>query len=162
MNCENCGAPMKKGLDGESLICEYCSSTASPEMLERQIQWLKESSSYRCPFCGESLESAALVGAPAAGCRKCGGVLLEQEAFLEIVEMLRAQARGPGIPPRPIDPQQLQRAIRCPKCVQAMTSHPYLGPGNFIIDICDTCRLVWLDKGELTAIALAPGRDRNI
>jgi Zn-finger nucleic acid-binding protein len=43
-----------------------------------------------------------------------------------------------------------------------MTSHPYLGPGNFIIDICDPCRLVWLDKGELTAIALAPGRDRNI
>ena len=30
-----------------------------------------------------------------------------------------------------------------------MSTHPYYGPGNVIIDSCETCNLVWLDFGEL-------------
>jgi Zn-finger nucleic acid-binding protein len=42
-----------------------------------------------------------------------------------------------------------------------MTTHPYYGPGNVVIDNCPACAVIWLDHGELTAIRDAPGRDRG-
>jgi Zn-finger nucleic acid-binding protein len=40
-----------------------------------------------------------------------------------------------------------------------MDTHYYAGPGNVIVDSCDTCSLLWLDRGELTRIAHAPDGD---
>ena len=37
-----------------------------------------------------------------------------------------------------------------------MDTHFYNGPGNMIIDDCDTCELNWLDHGELMRIVRAP------
>ena len=42
-----------------------------------------------------------------------------------------------------------------------MSTHPYYGPGNIVIDSCEGCDAVWLDFGELTQITDAPGRDRG-
>jgi Zn-finger nucleic acid-binding protein len=42
-----------------------------------------------------------------------------------------------------------------------MSNHKYLGPGNIIIDTCDTCDLIWLDYGELSKVVVAPGKDRG-
>ena len=42
-----------------------------------------------------------------------------------------------------------------------MATHPYYGPGNVVIDTCETCELVWLDFGELKQIVDAPGKDRG-
>ena len=42
-----------------------------------------------------------------------------------------------------------------------MTTHPYYGPGNVVMESCDSCNLVWLDHGELQQIVDAPGRDRG-
>jgi Zn-finger nucleic acid-binding protein len=43
-----------------------------------------------------------------------------------------------------------------------MATHPYLGPGNAVIDTCSACELIWLDYGELTQLVEAPGRDRGV
>jgi Zn-finger nucleic acid-binding protein len=43
-----------------------------------------------------------------------------------------------------------------------MDRHPYLGPGNVVIDTCSTCDLIWLDHGELTEMVDAPGSDRGV
>jgi Zn-finger nucleic acid-binding protein len=32
---------------------------------------------------------------------------------------------------------------------------------SFVIDLCAACSTVWLDKGEIMAIALSPGGDRE-
>jgi Zn-finger nucleic acid-binding protein len=40
-----------------------------------------------------------------------------------------------------------------------MDTHFYAGPGNVIVDSCDGCSLIWLDRGELTRIAHAPDGD---
>jgi Zn-finger nucleic acid-binding protein len=37
-----------------------------------------------------------------------------------------------------------------------MDTHFYAGPGNVIVDTCDDCSLLWLDRGELTRIVHAP------
>ena len=42
-----------------------------------------------------------------------------------------------------------------------MSTHPYFGPGNVVIDNCEACELVWLDFGELKQIVDAPGKDRG-
>lgn len=42
-----------------------------------------------------------------------------------------------------------------------MSTYPYCGPGNVVIDVCARCTLVWFDHGELGAIIRAPGRDRG-
>ena len=41
-----------------------------------------------------------------------------------------------------------------------MDTHLYAGPGNVVIESCDTCLLNWLDRGELMRIVHAPD-DRN-
>jgi hypothetical protein len=42
-----------------------------------------------------------------------------------------------------------------------MSTHPYFGPGNVVIDNCEACELAWLDFGELAQIVDAPGKDRG-
>ncbi len=37
-----------------------------------------------------------------------------------------------------------------------MDVHFYGGPGNVVIDSCEECSLIWLDRGELMRIAHAP------
>jgi hypothetical protein len=42
-----------------------------------------------------------------------------------------------------------------------MDTHPYYGPGSFVIDSCVPCDVVWLDYGEIELVANAPGRHRG-
>ncbi len=161
MNCENCGAPMKRTLDDETYYCEFCSSTSPVAVSDDVIQVFQETCGLTCPICNVPLVTASILGGPASYCRNCGGVLVMQEIFLAVVDVLRSRAKGPGISPKPILPEQLQRRINCPHCGGTMDTHPYLGPGNFVIDICTACGTVWLDKGEVMAIALSPGGDRE-
>jgi Zn-finger nucleic acid-binding protein len=42
-----------------------------------------------------------------------------------------------------------------------MTTDPYSGPGNVVIDSCAACDLIWLDFGEMRQIVDAPGGDRG-
>ena len=42
-----------------------------------------------------------------------------------------------------------------------MSTHPYYGPGNIVIDTCAGCGVIWLDFGELNRVVAAPGRDRG-
>ena len=37
-----------------------------------------------------------------------------------------------------------------------MDAHFYAGPGNVVIDSCEECSLIWLDRGELMHIVHAP------
>jgi len=36
-----------------------------------------------------------------------------------------------------------------------MEAHLYAGPGNVVIDSCEECDLIWLDRGEAKRIASA-------
>jgi Zn-finger nucleic acid-binding protein len=63
--------------------------------------------------------------------------------------------------PAPLDRGALRRKIRCPHCKGVMNTHPYGGPGNIVVDNCESCRLVWLDTGELKSVINAPGSDRG-
>lgn len=162
MNCGNCGAPTKVASSGNYLFCEYCGSLTFPEERDDRVQVLGEISRQTCPVCEETLLSAKVARfASALYCENCRGMLVQQEIFGKLVEHLRSSAIGPVEAPRPLNQADLQRFLSCPNCDKKFDTHPYYGPGNFVIDICTDCGLVWLDHGEIDAIITAPGRDRR-
>ena len=94
---------------------------------------------------------------PIRYCRNCRGVLIARRSFAAVVEKRRAWATGTPGPPVPLNRQELERKVRCPACTGPMATHPYYGPGNVVIDSCETCELMWLDFGELESDRRRPG-----
>jgi Zn-finger nucleic acid-binding protein len=60
------------------------------------------------------------------------------------------------VPQPAADSSDLRRKIDCPRCHHRMDTHFYAGPGNVVIDSCENCCLIWLDRGELMHIVHAP------
>ena len=85
-------------------------------------------------------------------------MLLQQKVFASLVPHLRATRSNPNIMPAPMDAAQLQVRRGCPSCLKQMETYPYAGPGNAVIDSCLPCGLIYLDQGELTKLAVAPGK----
>ena len=161
MNCPNCGAAMKLVDARDYFVCEYCTSfyfpTARP-MAADGVQVLGERSDLNCPQCGNGLVAGTIERRRVLHCEQCRGVLATNPEFAEIVKRRRATHDGPTETPPPLQPEVLEREIRCPSCGRLMDTHPYYGPGNIVVDTCARCFLIWLDHGEIAAIGRAPGR----
>jgi Zn-finger nucleic acid-binding protein len=155
MNCPSCGAPLRLEGDLEDLACEYCKNIYYPEKNDEGVRVLSEDAEEACPICAIPLMHAIVARERIRYCTRCRGMLIPMETFLALIQEMKAEAPGPGIPHAP-DPHELNRHINCPKCHQRMDTHYYCGPGNVVIDDCSRCFLNWLDHGELIRIALAP------
>ncbi len=145
-------------------FCRYCGAFHFPETTaDEGVRVLGEAQPpLPCPACRKPLSSALVDGLfPVHHCGNCRGLLIPRGKFIDIVRKRRAWATTPPSAPVPIDPKDLQREVRCPVCSARMETHPYYGPGNVVIDNCETCEIVWLDFGELRQIVDAPGRDRG-
>lgn len=94
-------------------------------------------------------------------CPRCRGILLDRFDFRDTLYARRRAATQPPAPPHPLDRSHLARRVHCPRCGRPMETHPYLGPGNIVIDTCNVCNLIWLDGMELEQATNAPGLDRS-
>jgi Zn-finger nucleic acid-binding protein len=163
MNCRNCGAPMQLFDRRRYYFCTHCGAFhfIDPPAVEG-VQVLERSTAAGpCPLCAAPLAKSLLDDAyPAKHCERCRGLLLSRAAFADAIVRRRAAASGPGTAPLPLDPRELTRQLTCPSCSAPMDVHPYLGPGNVVIDTCSKCDVIFLDFGELKQITDAPGRDR--
>lgn len=160
MNCPSCGGVMRLEEDKEFLRCEFCKNIVFPEKNDDGMRVLVELSELSCPDCAVPLVHAALEGWRMLYCSKCRGMLVSADIFVELILDLHAHSDGSGAIPRAPDPKDLLRRTNCPKCHRQMDTHYYAGPGNVIIDDCETCHLNWLDYGELRRIAR--GRDGTL
>jgi Zn-finger nucleic acid-binding protein len=160
LDCKNCGAPMIVLRGDGYLFCEYCSTFHFPTESRDRVRVLGESSGFHCPVCKVRLVLARISDAEVLHCPRCRGILMMQLFFSHVVKDLRAQASGPPRRSKPLNPDDLKRSIHCPHCDRSMVTHPYYGPGSVVIDRCSHCDLIWLDRGELSTIIDAPGRDR--
>ena len=145
-------------------FCHYCGSfhfiegpaTDGVQVLERPEP------AVGCPVCEAPLSRALLDNRHTVQhCERCGGLAMIRTSFADVVNHRRAWASGPPVTPLPLDPRELERQVDCPGCDGRMAVHPYYGPGNVVIDTCDRCDMIWVDRGELQQIADAPGRDRG-
>jgi len=161
MNCPRCSGPLSPVPGRTYLFCEYCSAfhhPVAPDGSVDRILVLGEEGELTCPTCREMLRSATAEGCGLLQCRGCSGLLLTQDDFALLVRTRRAAREEPPAEPTPLNAEELKREVRCPVCRKRMETHPYYGPGNAVIDSCASCKVVWLDCGELTAIERAPGR----
>jgi Zn-finger nucleic acid-binding protein len=152
MNCRNCGAAMELFDRRRYFHCPHCDSFHFIETPEREgirvLGPLRDAAA--CPLCQAALQRALVDDVhPVDHCEQCRGMLMPRGIFGAMVAARRARAVGPGVPPRPLSPRELERQITCPACRARMDVHPYYGPGNIVIDTCSQCDLVWLDHGEL-------------
>lgn len=168
MKCQSCGAPVARLDRSGRYICDYCETEAIAETLADSVDRLVltgTSSRERCPSCRRQdvrLEVGSMDEHPVLGCRNCQGVWLKRNSFAMLVHGRRAAYAGPD---RTSDfelsvdgPRDHHNRLACPRCCTRMDSFFYAGPGRVAIDACDGCERVWLDCGEITRIAEAPGR----
>jgi Zn-finger nucleic acid-binding protein len=145
-------------------FCRYCGSFHFPDTkADEGVRIIGETpEGLGCAVCAQPLSSAMLDEAHAIRyCRNCRGLLIARTGFAGVVQRRRSWATNTPGPPVPLNRQELERKVRCPACAGPMSTHPYFGPGNVVIDNCEACELVWLDFGELRQIVDAPGKDRG-
>ena len=106
-----------------------------------------------CPKCGSDVLSTidTSEGVELDFCADCGGVLFDAKEVAEYFELDR------DIPDlRAVKDNAKWSGIDCPKCDGKWVELPYKAGEGLLIDLCTTCGVIWLDKGEfpkLEAIA---------
>ena len=150
-NCQNCGAALSLKHFQDRLHCTYCETIHIPSLREDELieKVYDISSELHCPLCKNNLSHAKLGQWRFLYCADCRGLLLEGQDLINIILYCRVSSENTNRLPIPIDPIELERQIHCPDCKEAMSAHPYYGPGDFVIDSCGSCMRVWLDSGEL-------------
>lgn len=164
MNCQNCGGAMELFASRGYFFCRYCGSFHFPDTkADDGIRIVADTAqAVVCAVCSKPLASAMLDEThPIRYCQHCRGALIARRAFAGVVQKRRSWATGTPAPAVPLNRDELERKVRCPVCTGPMSTHPYYGPGNVVIDSCEPCELVWLDFGELKQIVDAPGKDRG-
>ncbi len=170
MECKRCGAPMvlRHSQGYPCLFCEYCGASHFPKLSLQSVRppeavevVTTKPGKLPCPLCHERLAEALIDDLPGWRCKKCRGILINQEIFWEIVKTRRAYGGGSPERPKPLVKWELKRKLSCPQCGKKMETHPYYGPGRFIVQTCRFCKLIWLDYGEFGKAIRAPGYDRR-
>jgi len=144
---------MRVKSDMVSFRCEYCQSTYVPETNDDGVRVLDEQADEQCPLCNLPLVQAVLAKCPILYCKKCGGMLVAMGALEELIAELRVEAPAGAAKPSAYDPEELRRILQCPHCHRRMEAHLYAGPGNVVIDSCQECCMIWMDRGEAKRIA---------
>lgn len=136
--------------------CEFCKNIHIADPDDEGVRVTEEHSGTACPICNLPLWNATLMGIRLQSCRKCRGMLIPMETFLDLIEQLRSKQGDAVATPTRAASDELRRKINCPRCHHPMDAHFYLGGGSVVIDGCDDCCLNWLDHGELMRIVRAP------
>ncbi len=157
MTCENCGAPMRLSRDQGLMLCDYCGSQKTPPTDEDGVVVLNPTS-HHCPVCAIPLVDASIERQEMLYCTRCHGMLLGMEKFLPLLDVLREYRYWSRSSQAPRDFDD-GRVLHCPLCKHEMDHHPYGGGGNLAVDSCESCGVLWLDRGELSRIVAAPDRD---
>lgn len=146
---------MRLKSDMESMRCEYCQSVYLPDKNDDGVRVLDEQANEQCPLCNLPLVQATLAKTPILYCKKCGGMLVAMGALEDLIAQLRAAGQASEAKPSAYDPDEMRRILQCPHCQHRMETHLYAGPGNVVIDSCEPCCMIWLDRGEAKRIASA-------
>jgi Zn-finger nucleic acid-binding protein len=156
-NCPACGAPLSLRPDTEGFECSYCHKTFFPDAEEDRVEVSGEPSdpSLNCPVCFLPLVKGSLAKSTVLCCVQCRGLLMATGLFSDVVDELHSTLDHAAVQ-TPADHDDLKRVIQCPQCNRRMDTHSYAGPGNVVVDTCDNCEFIWLDRGEITRIARAP------
>ena len=104
-----------------------------------------------CKRCDTDMQTVFYEGVAIQLCMDCKGVFLSRKK-LEIIE----NSREIDIPEDTLIPRNGPEVRRhCPKCDIVMKKVTHGKIRSTMIDFCEDCSGIWLDKGELASIQLS-------
>jgi len=65
--------------------CEYCKNIHIADPDDEGVRLTEEPSALSCPICGDPLWNATLTGVRLQSCRKCRGMLIPMETFVDLI-----------------------------------------------------------------------------
>lgn len=157
----SCGVSLSVPTGYTHAVCGSCQNFWFPTTIEASedgIVPLGRTAPFSCPRCAIDLEVGKIRKTEVCFCSKCRGFIIDSESLGGVINMRRSEYRGPEDQPVLVNVEELDVCGTCPACYSKMEAHHYCGPGNIILDTCHGCKLAWLDHGELSKIARAPGR----
>jgi len=110
-----------------------------------------------CRDCSNSMERTRRGPARLYRCGACGAHVLTDSTLRKIVPAELWSAVWPSL-----RAATAPSAHRCPSCERSMEQTRVLPKAaNVRLDICDRCRLIWLDPHELDEIPKVPVEDED-
>jgi uncharacterized protein len=112
-----------------------------------------------CPHCRTAMTPVEYEGTLVHTCGTCGGEYVGGEALRTIVTtqhqrfdddvLVQIAGREPvcGVPSDDLD-----RCVECPACAEPMDPMNYCGNSGVVVDRCDECGGLWMDRGELEKV----------
>ena len=104
-----------------------------------------------CPRCDKELAPVRLEDVEALQCPGCGGHWLEGDGLRHLESTVEVRL----FEWRTLPPDDVQvRELACPRCPprEIMRKVRSERDRHVLLDVCERCRGVWLDGGELRAI----------
>ena len=101
-----------------------------------------------CERCDTDMQTVFYEGVTIQLCMSCKGIFLSKKK-LGIIEDSR-EIEIPDDTPYPRNGVEVRR--HCPKCEIGMKKVRHGKIRSTMIDYCETCTGIWLDKGELASI----------
>jgi len=112
-----------------------------------------------CPRCRRPLVPGALGGVELAICSGCEGVLVEQRRVIGLMEAMATELMDGIDLDHPLEAMADDGGrCECPRCGEALVSFGYLGTALVFPSRCRRCEVLWVDPGELGAMALLYAR----
>ncbi len=103
----------------------------------------------RCPVCQEAMARGSYEDLPVFRCSTCHGYLVDSGKARTIrnragqeTDALMAEVSAEQQP-------DTARPLKCPRCLRTMKKQRVRMSGEFHLDVCDECRFLWFDGGEL-------------
>jgi Zn-finger nucleic acid-binding protein len=115
-------------------------------------------SAKKCPLCKTQLAAKYFRRIEMQHCQSCGGFWMQKNRLGEILRQYMAYIakrhdHDCGLRER-ANPYEIESSLlECPGCAGAMTKLNYAYNSNVIVDMCEPCGGVWLDRGEIEKIA---------
>jgi Zn-finger nucleic acid-binding protein len=149
---------MRLDPDRGLFVCDYCGGQFAPAP-DADGVLVTGQSTLTCSICKTPLSDGLLQEFSLQYCPGCRGMLIAMGNFPLLIDALRVNGNRPSGYFAARDSADEDRHLPCPKCGSAMDGHPYGGGGNVNVDSCENCSLIWLDRGELQKIVMAPDHE---
>ena len=112
-----------------------------------------------CPHCDITMVAQSIQGIEIEYCQACQGICLQQGELDKVAEEMEGSIEYSTITDKQLEHQDSQKVIDCPKCdAPSMRKVEFLSLTDIILDRCDSCGALWLDKSELEQINTAVKR----
>lgn len=114
-----------------------------------------------CPRCKAQLRSVNYEGIRIETCDSCHGEWLDNTELKKVIDrrevafdLEKRKAFADSIKSQRVDLSGDQQKLVCPKCNGETRPINYSEDSGIIIDRCNECKGIWLDRGELEAIQM--------